>query len=144
MKKEYVILLAIIVALSLYLILHNPDRTRYELPVISEIAKTDISRIEISGQDATISLNRKDNKWYLVPEGYTADTDRVQDMIEIIEKLTGKKAKRDLKPFHKADLKSTWADITKAKKLLKWKPTVTPQEGVERLYRWVTENKHLL
>ena len=38
----------------------------------------------------------------------------INEIISKIEKYLGKKAKIDLKPFHKTDLKETWADITKA------------------------------
>jgi hypothetical protein len=88
MKKEYIILTTIIAALSVYLILRNPDRTHYQLPKLPKIAKTDISKIEISSQDTTISLNKKDSKWRLEPKGYLADTNRVENMLDIIEKLT--------------------------------------------------------
>jgi hypothetical protein len=87
-KKEYIILIAIISALAVYLFLRDPDRTHYQLPKIAEIAKTDISKIEISSQDVTISLKRKDETWRLAPEGYPASTDRVENMLDIIEKLT--------------------------------------------------------
>ncbi len=88
MKKEYIILLAIIAALSVYLIVRNPDRTHYQLPQLPKMVKTEISKIEISSQDTTISLNKKDNKWHLEPEGYLADKTRVENMLDIIEKLT--------------------------------------------------------
>ncbi len=44
-KKEYVILVTVILALSLYLILRNPDRTLYQLPKVPDISKTNISKI---------------------------------------------------------------------------------------------------
>jgi hypothetical protein len=87
-KKEYIILIGIIAALSMYLILRNPDRNHYQLPKIPEIAKTDISKIEISSQDTTLSLSKKDKQWHLEPEGYMADTNSVKNMLDIIEKLT--------------------------------------------------------
>jgi hypothetical protein len=39
-KKEYSILLAVIIALSLYLTLRNPDRTQYQLPEVPEVARS--------------------------------------------------------------------------------------------------------
>jgi hypothetical protein len=87
-KKEYVILIAVIGVLSAYLILRSPDRTHYQLPQIPEMAKTKISKIEISSKDATMSLNRKDDKWYIEPQGYPADANGVKNMLDVIEKLT--------------------------------------------------------
>lgn len=86
-KKEYVILVAIILSIALYLILRNPDRTHYKLPIVPHVAKTDISKIEISKLDTTVVLKRKDKKWYIAPEGYLANTDEVEKMLDSMEKL---------------------------------------------------------
>lgn len=56
----------------------------------------------------------------------------ISNMISILGKLLGKDAKIESLPFHKADMKETWADITKAKKLLNWQPKVSFEEGLER------------
>jgi UDP-glucuronate 4-epimerase len=61
-----------------------------------------------------------------------------------IEELLGKKANYDRKPFHIADIKETWADISKAERLLDWKPQVTPREGVEKSVKWYLENREWL
>lgn len=53
-------------------------------------------------------------------------------VISSLEKILGKKAKIKNFEFHKADLKETWADIGKAKKLLNWEPTVGLDEGIQR------------
>ncbi|MBN1841948.1 MAG: DUF4340 domain-containing protein [Deltaproteobacteria bacterium] len=87
-KKEYIILAATILALSLYLVSRSPDRTHYQLPKSSKIAKTDISKLEISTPDTSVILEKKDNQWHIAPEGYVADTDRVEQMLEVIEDLT--------------------------------------------------------
>ncbi|OMH40658.1 GDP-mannose 4,6-dehydratase [Desulfurobacterium indicum] len=61
-------------------------------------------------------------------------------MIELIEKFTGKTAKKVYKEFHKADMKATWANIEKAKKLLKWQPKISLEEGIRRTVKWHKEN----
>lgn len=62
-------------------------------------------------------------------------------MIEKLEKLLGKKAKLEFKPFHIADVKSTYADISKAKSLLDWKPTISLDEGLEQCVKWYRDNQ---
>ncbi len=57
-------------------------------------------------------------------------------VIETYENLMGKKAKVIFKEKVKADLVSTWADIKKAKKLLKWEPKVDIKEGLKRTVEW--------
>jgi UDP-glucuronate 4-epimerase len=61
--------------------------------------------------------------------------------IELMEKYIGKKAARNLKPFHKADIKDTWADITKAQNILKWNPTISLEEGIRRTVEWYMANR---
>ena len=73
MKKEYLILVAVIVLLSLYLVFHNSDRTQYQLPVIPEIVKKNISKIELSTSRESIVLSKQDDAWAIGPEGYPAD-----------------------------------------------------------------------
>jgi len=88
LKKEYIALFILIAALSFYLILRNPDKTHYKLPALSEIPKGEISQIEVLKTNTPIFLNKSGNRWQINPEGYLADADRVNNMLEIIEKLT--------------------------------------------------------
>jgi UDP-glucuronate 4-epimerase len=68
----------------------------------------------------------------------------INAIISPIEKHLGKKARMDSKPFHKTDLKATWADIAKAKSILGWAPTVGIQEGLKKSIDWYLENKSWL
>jgi len=62
-------------------------------------------------------------------------------VIGLIESLLGKKAITDQKPFHKTDIKETWADISKAKQALDWEPKVDIEMGLKRTTDWYHENK---
>ncbi len=62
-------------------------------------------------------------------------------VIAFIERSLGKKAVYDSKPFHVADIKETWADITKAQRLLDWSPRISPEEGFQRSVDWYTANR---
>jgi UDP-glucuronate 4-epimerase len=62
-------------------------------------------------------------------------------VIEKLENLLGKKATIEHKPFHKADIKSTFANIEKADKLLGWKPKISLDEGLEQCVKWYQDNK---
>jgi UDP-glucuronate 4-epimerase len=62
------------------------------------------------------------------------------EIINLIEKYTGKEAKLMNKEFHKADIKATWADITKAKEILAWEPKVGIEDGIKRTIEWFQEN----
>ncbi len=56
----------------------------------------------------------------------------INDMIKTLENNIGKKAIIKNLPFHKADMKTTWADISKAKSLLGWEPKVALEEGLRK------------
>lgn len=64
----------------------------------------------------------------------------LMEMIGLIERYTGKKARFEMRDFHKADMKATWADIGKAKSLLGWEPKVSLEEGIKRTVEWTLEN----
>lgn len=61
-------------------------------------------------------------------------------IIELIEQELGKKANIDYRDFHSADMKSTWADISKAKQLLDWEPEIGVEEGIKKTVAWYKEN----
>jgi hypothetical protein len=89
LKKDYIILAALIVALSLYLFLHKRDRTQYELPVLQEVPVSEITKVEISKPGPSkIVLERKDDGWIILPEGYPAEGGKVTVMLESLGKVT--------------------------------------------------------
>jgi UDP-glucuronate 4-epimerase len=65
----------------------------------------------------------------------------INEVIKFCEVALGKKAIIDHRPFHKADIKETWASIEKAERLLSWKPKVPPFEGFQRSVDWYVENR---
>jgi nucleoside-diphosphate-sugar epimerase len=57
-------------------------------------------------------------------------------MIQQIGVLVGKKAQVEHRPSHPADAAITWADVTKAERLLSWRPTIGIEEGLRRTVAW--------
>jgi nucleoside-diphosphate-sugar epimerase len=68
----------------------------------------------------------------------------LNEVIGRLEKLLGKKAHIDQKPFHIADIKETWADIGKAKRLLDWEPRTSLDQGLEKSVKWYVDNRNWL
>jgi len=60
----------------------------------------------------------------------------LMDAIRLIEELVEKKADIVYGPRHPADVLATWADISKAERLLGWRPQTTFPDGVVALVRW--------
>jgi len=61
---------------------------------------------------------------------------KLSKLIGLIEKETGKKAKIRIMNEQLGDVKMTCADITKAQKLLHYKPKVRIEEGVHEFVEW--------
>ncbi|MCE5303549.1 MAG: GDP-mannose 4,6-dehydratase, partial [Planctomycetaceae bacterium] len=67
----------------------------------------------------------------------------LQDTIDMIADLLKKKPKIEYQPSHPADVRTTWADISKAKRLLDWQPKVPIEQGIRRCVDWYLENGEL-
>lgn len=65
---------------------------------------------------------------------------KLDDIIRLIEGLLGKKARVIYQPKLSSDMKSTWANIDKAKELLGWKPSIAVEQGLESCVRWYKDN----
>ena len=83
----------------------------------------------------------------LKPLGYEvinlgSDTPVVlMDAIRLVEELVEKKAKIEYKPRHPADVLATWANISKAERLLGWRPQVSFEKGIRQLAVWYQTNR---
>jgi UDP-glucuronate 4-epimerase len=60
----------------------------------------------------------------------------LNELIAALERATGKKAIRDAKPPQPGDVPLTWADVSKAGRLLGYQPKVTIEEGLRRFVQW--------
>ncbi|MGQ9564845.1 MAG: GDP-mannose 4,6-dehydratase [Thermogutta sp.] len=66
----------------------------------------------------------------------------LMDALHMVEQLVGKSAQIDFQPMHRADVLATWADISKAERLLGWRPQVTTENGIKQLVDWYLENQN--
>jgi UDP-glucuronate 4-epimerase len=57
-------------------------------------------------------------------------------MVEAVERGLGKKAVLDRQPEQPGDVRTTWADISKAKTRLGYQPKVQFEQGVDRFLAW--------
>ena len=62
-------------------------------------------------------------------------------MIFEIESAVAKTAIIDRKAFPSTDVMATWADISRARELLNWKPEVDLKSGVATVVDWYMENR---
>ncbi|MFZ2167322.1 MAG: GDP-mannose 4,6-dehydratase [Minisyncoccia bacterium] len=63
------------------------------------------------------------------------------ELLAIFEKVIGTKAVVKSRPSHEASVEVTYADISKAKRLLGWEPETSLEEGITRLVAWFRANR---
>lgn len=65
------------------------------------------------------------------------------ELLDILKKETGLESKISFDNWRPSDQKVYISNIDKAKKTLNWGPKVTPKEGIEKLIKWVENNKNI-
>jgi nucleoside-diphosphate-sugar epimerase len=73
--------------------------------------------------------------------GGGAEPVSLNQVIAKLESLIGKKATIEYRKFHKADMKTTSADISKASSHLGWSPMTSLDDGLKACVDWYLENK---
>ena len=87
-KKEFIVLGAIIVVLLGYLLFQSRDKVHYKVPVLDTVKKENIDKVEIKKSDQTITLVKKETQWLIHPQGYPTDADKVDSIMKTITQLT--------------------------------------------------------
>ncbi|OGG41262.1 hypothetical protein A2118_04160 [Candidatus Kaiserbacteria bacterium GWA2_50_9] len=65
----------------------------------------------------------------------------LNELLAIFEKVIDTKVKVKNRPSHSASVEITYADVSKAKKLLDWEPTTSLEDGIRRLVAWFRLNR---
>ena len=61
---------------------------------------------------------------------------RLTELIELLEHVTGRKARCEWRPLQPGDVPLTWADTSKARRVLGYRPATSLEEGLTRFVRW--------
>jgi hypothetical protein len=87
-KKEYLLLILIIAALSIYLAVQRTNDDDPELPKLAQMDSNTINRMLITKPGTSIELTKKDEQWLIKPKDYPANTATVTNMLNAAAKLT--------------------------------------------------------
>jgi UDP-glucuronate 4-epimerase len=68
------------------------------------------------------------------------ETITINELIAMMEEITGKQAQIVHHPFPKADMLTNHADTNKAMELLGWQPRVTLRQGISEMVQWYLDN----
>jgi nucleoside-diphosphate-sugar epimerase len=69
----------------------------------------------------------------------TGDRYSLNQTLQILRELSAKKLPAKYEPVREGDIRDSQADITAARELLGYEPTVRFEEGLERTYEWYRE-----
>ena len=103
-KKEFFILGIIICGLLIYVFQRKADRINYQLPLIPSVAQKDITKIELSKGETPIVIQKKDDRWYIDPQGYLADSSKVKEMLHRIKQFSLAALVSESKNYNRYDL----------------------------------------
>jgi UDP-glucuronate 4-epimerase len=65
----------------------------------------------------------------------------LNELIETLERVTGRVAIRDPKPLQPGDVPITWANTDKAVRMLGYRPATSLAEGLEKFVRWLRDER---
>lgn len=87
----------------------------------------------IKGILAAINYERAPFEIFNIGESQTVE---LRYLVELLEKNIGKKATIERKPVQDGDMMVTYADITKARDLLGYKPCIKIEDGISLFMNW--------
>lgn len=87
-KKEIVILVLIIAALTAYIVSEKRGSVHYLLPEVNPIAEKDVTKLTIHKGESDIVLHRENDEWVILPQKFLAEENVVKAMVEGIGSLT--------------------------------------------------------
>jgi UDP-glucuronate 4-epimerase len=61
---------------------------------------------------------------------------KLKELVDMLERATGKKAIRDAQPLQPGDVPLTWADVSKSARLLGYKPATPLEDGLKKFVAW--------
>jgi UDP-glucuronate 4-epimerase len=87
----------------------------------------------IQGVRAAIDYTASEYEAINLGESRTVE---LRELIALLEKALGKRARVDRQPAQPGDVPQTFADITKARRLLGYDPQMNIEEGISRFVEW--------
>lgn len=92
----------------------------------------------ISGVRAAMDYAASQHEIFNLGESHTVE---LRELINLLEKNLGREAVIDRQPPQPGDVPQTYADISKAKKLLHYQPKTQIEEGIQKFVEWFQSAK---
>ncbi|MBD3415134.1 MAG: DUF4340 domain-containing protein [Candidatus Aminicenantes bacterium] len=105
LQKEFVILIAVICILVLVLIISSGrNKVTYKLPELDRIESDSVDKIEIITSEDSVVLSKKQDEWLLMPQQFTADTEKVNNMLNVVSSINLTELVSDKKNYQRYQL----------------------------------------
>jgi UDP-glucose 4-epimerase len=78
--------------------------------------------------------NKTPSRLYNIGSGYAVS---LNELLDKIQKVTGKKLKTRYLPARKLDVPVNCVDISRANKELDWRPEISLEDGMGRTWKWL-------
>ena len=95
----------------------------------------------IDGVTKSIKYVEENENVYEIINLGESETISLKRMVETIGKELKTKAILDIQPMQDGDVNRTYADISKAKEILKYKPETKFDDGIKKFVNWYTNQK---
>ena len=87
------------------------------------------------------AMNYDQSKFEVINLG-ESQTVELRRLVELLERAFGKKAVIDHRPLQPGDVPVTFADVSKARRLLAYEPRTTIEAGIDRFVDWFNKRQH--
>jgi UDP-glucuronate 4-epimerase len=91
--------------------------------------------------DGVMACTRKEFGFEIFNLG-ESQTVTLAELIAVIERALGKQAVIDRQPLQAGDVPITFADISKARRMLGYQPQVKVEKGIPLFVDWLRKNGH--
>ncbi|GIV24753.1 MAG: NAD-dependent epimerase [Bacteroidia bacterium] len=111
--------------------LYGDGQQSRDFTYVEDVARATVAALQLSG-------------YHILNVGGGRSPTSLLSVIAFMEERLGKKAQIEYKPFPRADILHTQADISRTTALLGWKPEVDFWEGLQRTLDWHLAHRDLL
>lgn len=94
----------------------------------------------IAGVRAAIDYEQSDYEVFNLGESRTVE---LNELIALLEKQLGRRALIDRQPMQPGDVPQTFADVTKARRLLGYDPQTKIEDGIQRFVEWFLSGRRV-
>ena len=87
-RKEYIILLLLILLSLVYLFVKKDFKIHYDVPQLDALEREEIEKMTIEDSTNSVELKKEGDSWIFLPEGYRADLTQINSLLGEVTNLS--------------------------------------------------------